>query len=243
MKAYFTNFQLHKKECGFLFIFSIIYNLIYLFLSRFVYDDTALTIFLILISLLFTEGWYFICLKLWDMPAKIKCKEGVKVMAFQGIYILLTFIMQHLMYAWASSAAGLIVTEVVNGLLFLMYPYALMTFFYHLATKEKIYLQLDLLRLGMLMMIVIVIGDTLLNGALTIGSMDLWTLLYNLMFQGNPWINWIMMVTIGMVYQASAGMMLISMVVYFFLGLFYALLEINYAASVKRVMKAWNSLH
>lgn len=236
MKQVFSDFQIYKRECGFLFLFSMIYSMAYLIFSSQITQPLVLNLFLAVISVLFSVGWYHICLKIWGLSHKIHFREGIQIMGFQILWLVLTsFVFRKLLSVTVSATIPAMMIQACCGLLFFTYPFVQMTYFYHVATKEKMHWKWKNLRNGIVLMLILVGIDTALNGVFSLSSVNFWSLLSNLMYEGHPWFNWIMVLTIGIMFQASSGMMFLSLIVYFFVGLFYAIIETNYVASVKRV--------
>lgn len=229
-------------------ILCFVYNIAYLMMSA-----SGMNVYLrqsleVVLSLLSSLGFYFICTKIWKKQNF--CASAIlKVLVLQGICILIVSgILTNLVNVCANNTSLMLVLQLISAFcLVMMVPFQLI-FYYGLIhdknLKEFIPFALKKHQKSMLnwyctLLICIVVFDTMSGGLFSATQgFNAQSILVGSMYMGNPMISWMMYLFLGVSFKSSLAAMFTYLFVNFLMGFFYCILELNYVSYVGSLLDA-----
>ncbi len=229
-------------------VLCFLYNIAYLLMSA-----SAMNVYIrqsleVVLSLLSSLGFYFICTKIWKAK-NFSASSILKVFVLQGIYILIVSgILSNLVNVCANNTSLMLVLQLMSAFgLVVMVPFQLI-FYYGLIhdknLKEFIPYALKKHQKKMLnwyctLLIFIVVLDTMSGGLFSAAQgFNAQSILVGSMYMGNPMISWMMYLFLGVSFQSSLASMFTYLFVNFLMGFFYCVLELNYVSYVGSLLDA-----
>lgn len=229
-------------------LMSFAYNIIYLVLSAAnmnVYIKESLQVVL---SLLSSLGFYFICAKIWKQK-NFSAQAIFKVLVLQGIYILIASgVLTNLVNVFSKQTGIMLILQLISAFfLVTMVPFQLI-FYYGLIHKENLkeFLksaikkhQKSMLNWYCTLLICILVFDTMSGGLFSATQgFNAQSILVGSMYMGNPMMSWMMYLFLGVTFQSSLAAMFSYLFVNFLMGFFYCILELNYVSYVGSLLDA-----
>ena len=229
-------------------VLCFLYNIAYLLMSA-----SAMNVYIrqsleVVLSLLSSLGFYFICTKIWKAK-NFSASAILKVFVLQGIYILIVSgILSNLVNVCANNTSLMLVLQLMSAFgLVVMVPFQLI-FYYGLIhdknLKEFIPYALKkhqkkVLNWYCTLLIFIVVLDTMSGGLFSAAQgFNAQSILVGSMYMGNPMISWMMYLFLGVSFQSSLASMFTYLFVNFLMGFFYCVLELNYVSYVGSLLDA-----
>ena len=229
-------------------VLCFLYNIAYLLMSA-----SAMNVYIrqsleVVLSLLSSLGFYFICTKIWKAK-NFSASAILKVFVLQGIYILIVSgILSNLVNVCANNTSLMLVLQLMSAFgLVVMVPFQLI-FYYGLIhdknLKEFIPAAIKKHQKKMLnwyctLLIFIVVLDTMSGGLFSAAQgFNAQSILVGSMYMGNPMISWMMYLFLGVSFQSSLASMFTYLFVNFLMGFFYCVLELNYVSYVGSLFDA-----
>ena len=229
-------------------VLCFLYNIAYLMMSA-----SAMNIYIrqsleVVLSLLSSLGFYFICTKIWKAK-NFSASAILKVFVLQGIYILIVSgILSNLVNVCTNNTSLMLVLQLMSAFgLVVMVPFQLI-FYYGLIhdknLKEFIPAAIKKHQKKMLnwyctLLIFIVVLDTMSGGLFSAAQgFNAQSILVGSMYMGNPMISWMMYLFLGVSFQSSLASMFTYLFVNFLMGFFYCVLELNYVSYVGSLLDA-----
>lgn len=229
-------------------VLCFLYNIAYLLMSA-----SAMNVYIrqsleVVLSLLSSLGFYFICTKIWKKK-NFSASAILKVFVLQGIYILIVSgILSNLVNVCANNTSLMLVLQLMSAFgLVVMVPFQLI-FYYGLIhdknLKEFIPAAIKKHQKKMLnwycsLLILIVVLDTMSGGLFSAAQgFNAQSILVGSMYMGNPMISWMMYLFLGVSFQSSLASMFTYLFVNFLMGFFYCVLELNYVSYVGSLLDA-----
>lgn len=229
-------------------VLCFLYNIAYLLMSA-----SAMNVYIrqsleVVLSLLSSLGFYFICTKIWKAK-NFSASAILKVFVLQGIYILIVSgILSNLVNVCANNTSLMLVLQLMSAFgLVVMVPFQLI-FYYGLihdknlkefipaAIKKH---QKKVLNWYCTLLIFIVVLDTMSGGLFSAAQgFNAQSILVGSMYMGNPMISWMMYLFLGVSFQSSLASMFTYLFVNFLMGFFYCVLELNYVSYVGSLLDA-----
>ncbi len=220
------------------FMISCLYNLAYFFVSVKVEQGFSYMLFMVLISLIYSVFFYQWVLRVWHKEHKVELKEGLCVMGLQ----LFLMGMVSLVFRFLNQVMNATIFQGICAVfLFLWIPISY-AFYHRLAYQNWKRKKVDWIQIlcGILLMGLIVCGDTLFKSVFVWGNF--YGACTSLAYAFNPWFGGFMSMSIALIFQQSLAKMLVSSLLFLFLGFVYAFLMKAYLLMIqKRGMK--NGLH
>lgn len=229
-------------------VLCFLYNIAYLMMSA-----SAMNIYIrqsleVVLSLLSSLGFYFICTKIWKAK-NFSASAILKVFVLQGIYILIVSgILSNLVNVCTNNTSLMLVLQLMSAFgLVVMVPFQLI-FYYGLIhdknLKEFIPAAIKKHQKKMLnwycaLLICIVILDTISGGLFSAAQgFNAQSILVGSMYMGNPMMSWMMYLFLGVSFQSSLASMFTYLFINFLVGFFYCVLELNYVSYVGSLLDA-----
>lgn len=229
-------------------VLCFLYNIAYLLMSA-----SAMNVYIrqsleVVLSLLSSLGFYFICTKIWKTKY-FSASAILKVLVLQGIYILIVSgILSNLVNVCANNTSLMLVLQLMSAFgLVVMVPFQLI-FYYGLihdknlkefipaAIKKH---QKKVLNWYCTLLIFIVVLDTMSGGLFSAAQgFNAQSILVGSMYMGNPMISWMMYLFLGVSFQSSLASMFTYLFMNFLMGFFYCVLELNYVSYVGSLLDA-----
>lgn len=219
------------KDLGFLFLYSLFYNLAYLWLSSHVTQSLFYIVFLVAIGLIYAVLFYRWVLRIWNKVHPVILQEGLIVMGLQATFM---FIVSWGLRQLALLKINVLVLQGISACIYFLWLPVLMSVYYGLACRKwtkKIFDGKSFL-CGMAFMGLLLGCDTLCKGVFTLGSF--YNLCSSLAYCFNPWFDWLMSWSIGLIFHQGMGKILVSSFLYLVLGFFYAFLLRFYALLIQK---------
>ena len=200
-------------------ILCFVYNIAYLMMSA-----SGMNVYLrqsleVVLSLLSSLGFYFICTKIWKKQNF--CASAIlKVLVLQLIsaFCLVMMVPFQLIFYY-----GLIHDKNLKEFI----PFAL---------KKH---QKSMLNWYCTLLICIVVFDTMSGGLFSAAQgFNAQSILVGSMYMGNPMISWMMYLFLGVSFKSSLAAMFTYLFVNFLMGFFYCVLELNYVSYVGSLLDA-----
>lgn len=229
-------------------VLCFLYNIAYLMMSAFAMNIYIRQSLEVVLSLLSSLGFYFICTKIWKAK-NFSASAILKVFVLQGIYILIVSgILSNLVNVCTNNTSLMLVLQLMSAFgLVVMVPFQLI-FYYGLIhdknLKEFIPAAIKKHQKKMLnwyctLLICIVILDTISGGLFSAAQgFNAQSILVGSMYMGNPMISWMMYLFLGVSFQSSLASMFTYLFVNFLMGFFYCVLELNYVSYVGSLLDA-----
>lgn len=229
-------------------VLCFLYNIAYLLMSA-----SAMNVYIrqsleVVLSLLSSLGFYFICTKIWKAK-NFSASAILKVFVLQGIYILIVSgILSNLVNVCANNTSLMLVLQLMSAFgLVVMVPFQL--FFYYGLIHDKNLKefipaaikkhQKKVLNWYCTLLIFIVVLDTMSGGLFSAAQgFNAQSILVGSMYMGNPMISWMMYLFLGVSFQSSLASMFTYLFVNFLMGFFYCVLELNYVSYVGSLLDA-----
>lgn len=229
-------------------VLCFLYNIAYLLMSA-----SAMNIYIrqsleVVLSLLSSLGFYFICTKIWKAK-NFSASAILKVFVLQGIYILIVSgILSNLVNVCANNTSLMLVLQLMSAFgLVVMVPFQLI-FYYGLIHDKNLMEfipyalkkhQKKVLNWYCTLLIFIVVLDTMSGGLFSAAQgFNAQSILVGSMYMGNPMISWMMYLFLGVSFQSSLASMFTYLFVNFLMGFFYCVLELNYVSYVGSLLDA-----
>ena len=242
------HFRSIYKTIVFTLVLCFLYNIAYLLMSA-----SAMNVYIrqsleVVLSLLSSLGFYFICTKIWKAK-NFSASAILKVLVLQGIYILIVSgILSNLVNVCANNTSLMLVLQLMSAFcLVMMVPFQLI-FYYGLIhdknLKEFIPAAIKKHQKTMLnwyctLLICIVILDTISGGLFSAAQgFNAQSILEGSMYMGNPMMSWMMYLFLGVSFQSSLASMFTYLFINFLVGFFYCVLELNYVSYVGSLLDA-----
>lgn len=229
-------------------VLCFLYNIAYLLMSA-----SAMNVYIrqsleVVLSLLSSLGFYFICTKIWKAK-NFSASAILKVFVLQGIYILIVSgILSNLVNVCANNTSLMLVLQLMSAFgLVVMVPFQLI-FYYGLIHDKNLKefipaaikkYQKKVLNWYCTLLIFIVVLDTMSGGLFSAAQgFNAQSILVGSMYMGNPMISWMMYLFLGVSFQSSLASMFTYLFVNFLMGFFYCVLELNYVSYVGSLLDA-----
>ncbi|MCF0106783.1 MAG: hypothetical protein HUJ53_08485 [Holdemanella sp.] len=233
------------KPLGILLGLSFIYNLGVLILSSFIMDYIVQTTLCLFSSI----GLYILCSKIWDKKAPIAFKQLIHVLIIEMIWLIFVFVvLEGLNQLAATQVWADILNQMIGAILILFaIPFELL-YFYQLHLQKTNVKDIfkgikeciskngrTIFNTYCFILIFIVVVDTLTGGLMSvIHGLDTYQMFSTMTLFGNPLMNCMMQ----MFLIAGMGLpileYILSLAIFFFIGLWVGLLELNYIDFIKR---------
>ena len=188
----------------------------------------------VVLSLLSSLGFYFICTKIWKAK-NFSASAILKVLVLQGIYILIVSgILSNLVNVCANNTSLMLVLQLIfyYGLI---HDKNLKEFIPYALKKH----QKKMLNWYCTLLICIVILDTISGGLFSAAQgFNAQSILVGSMYMGNPMMSWMMYLFLGVSFQSSLASMFTYLFINFLVGFFYCVLELNYVSYVGSLLDA-----
>ena len=242
------HFRSIYKTIVFTLVLCFLYNIAYLMMSASTMNVYIRQSLGVVLSLLSSLGFYFICTKIWKAK-NFSASAILKVLVLQGIYILIVSgILSNLVNVCANNTSLMLVLQLMSAFcLVVMVPFQLI-FYYGLIhdknLKEFIPYALKKHQKKMLnwyctLLICIVILDTISGGLFSAAQgFNAQSILVGSMYMGNPMMSWMMYLFLGVSFQSSLASMFTYLFINFLVGFFYCVLELNYVSYVGSLLDA-----
>lgn len=239
-------------------LLSFIYNLIYIYTMF--YDAAGHTLMAstaqVVLSLIGSLGIYFICTKCWSLkPKGFTLKKAGIIVAMQAVFIFyIRAILMPLLSIGYSNTLLFLVCQLLAaiGLIFFV-PIQITAYYglfkgidnikglyrYVLNIFKRSYK--ILLNWYCALLLILIFFDTMMGGQFSIAAtFNAAETLSAIFFTGNPMMSWMMILTISS--GAPLANMLAVVFIYFVLGIFYGVLELNYPLLVQEQAEEYGTL-
>lgn len=248
IKPFLAHFHFReiKKALAYTIGFSFLYNIFYMFAVLLNQDLRLSYLMQILLSLLSSIGFYFICTKVWT-PKKepLSFSTLLRVLLLQGVYILFVSAFLIPLSTLASinnlTWLSILLQLVACGFLIGMIPLQLVIY-YGLFLGKKSFKALlayvkqvfkhhykAILNVYCALVLLIMILDTLMGGSFSLASgFHVPEIVDSLLYRGNPMITWMWVLLVNTLSGVSMAQSFPILFVLFVCGCFYAYLEMNF---------------
>lgn len=240
------HFREIKKALAYTIGFSFLYNIFYIFAVLLNSDLRLSYLVQILLSLVSSIGFYFICTKVWT-PKKEPLSLSIllRILGLQGIYILLVSAILYPLSTLASiyglTWLSLLLQLAACGLLIGLIPLQLVIY-YALFLGKKSFKELwiyvrkvfkshykAILNVYCTLILLIMLLDTLMGGIFSLASgFNVPQLVYSMLYMGNPMMTWMWVLFVNTLSGVPMAQSFPILFVLFVLGCFYAYLEMNF---------------
>ncbi len=229
-------------------LLSFAYNVAYLILTAYSGNIYLKEILQIVLSLLSSIGFYWICTKIWK-TRKMNHRDLMYVLFLQAIYIVIVSgILTNLVNVFSNNTYMMLVLQLISALcLITMVPFQLLYYYAlshdkdlkpFLKTNVKKH-QKSLLNWYCTLLIGIIICDTLGSGLFSAAAgFNAQSILVGSMYMGNPMMSWMMYLFLGVSLSTSLASMFTYLFVNFLMGFVYCIFELNYVCYVGRLVDA-----
>lgn len=239
-------------------LLSFIYNLIYIYTMF--YDAAGHTLMAsaaqVVLSLTGSLGIYFICTKCWSLrPRGFTFKKAGIILALQAVFIFyIRAILMPLLSISYSNTFLFLACQLLAAVGLIFFVPVQITVYYGLFKgitdiKELYHYTLGvfkrsykiLLNWYCALLLILIFFDTMMGGQFSIAAtFNAAETLSTIFFTGNPMMSWMMIFTISS--QAPLANLLAVVFMYFVLGVFYAVLELNYPLLVQEQAEEYGTL-
>ena len=121
------------KDLGFLFLYSLFYNLAYLWLSSHVTQSLFYIVFLVAIGLIYAVLFYRWVLRIWNKVHPVTLQEGLIVMGLQATFM---FIVSWGLRQLALLKINVLVLQGISACIYFLWLPVLMSVYYGLACRK-----------------------------------------------------------------------------------------------------------
>lgn len=228
---------------GTMLMMSIGYNLIYLG-TIYISSMTLFYIIQILLGLVSSVGFYWVCVSCWKKEMK---KEAiVRVLFLETIYLgVVTGILPVLTNIFTNEN---VIVQVIGALIGIgLIPFELV-YFYGLSNEiyspgELISYVLNVLKRHSrtifnwfcIALIAVFFVDTIIGGVFSLASgIDTTTIAASILLYGNPMMDWMMTLFMTVILAMPISTTFTYIVISFFIGLWYGVMELNYVLFIQR---------
>ena len=115
------------KDLGFLFLYSLFYNLAYLWLSSHVTQSLFYIVFLVAIGLIYAVLFYRWVLRIWNKVHPVTLQEGLIVMGLQATFM---FIVSWGLRQLALLKINVLVLQGISACIYFLWLPVLMSVYY-----------------------------------------------------------------------------------------------------------------
>lgn len=242
------HFRSIYKTLVFTLLLSFVYNVAYLILTAYSGNIYLKESFQIVLSLVSSIGFYWICTKIWK-TRKINRHDLIYVLFLQAIYILIVSgILTNLVNFFSTNTSIMIILQLISALcLVTMIPFQLLYYYALSHDKDvKSFLktnikkhQKSLLNWYCTLLIGIIICDTLGSGLFSAtAGFNAQSILVGSLYMGNCMMSWMMYLFLGVSLSSSLASMFTYLFVNFLMGFVYCIFELNYVCYVGRLIDA-----
>ena len=234
------------QPLGYMLILCMLYNTAYILCSAYISNLTIYYFVQLILGLASSVGFYWLCLKAWKIEDGFTSQSMIRVLLMEVVFLGLVVGLLATLETYLGSEN--VVLQVIGALfLFFMIPLELLYFYalsQHLYNfKEAINFIKGVLKIYSrsifnwfcIALIVVLFIDTITGGMFALGSgIDTCTMASGILLYGNPLMNCMMVTFLASVYGYSFTSILLYFCIYFFVGLWYSVMDMNYIVYIQR---------
>lgn len=224
-------------------ILSMAYNLAFILLAT-VVTDLMYTLVQIVLGLISSVGFYWLCTKIWKQ-GELSYPIILKVLSLELLYL---FLVVGVLQTLSGIIGGNVILQIVGFLLLVFMLPIQVLYFYALSEGNITFKDIfgyvwnifknysrSILNLYCALLLVVIMIDTMFGGMLSMGeAINTPYLAMSVLLYGNPMMDWMMYMFMASVMGYGEVAVYVNLVVFIVKGLIYAFMIINFVLSVSR---------